>query len=292
MFSFLFKLAHHQGRLSTHTVTKTPHKALPTRIVVFLLAVFPHMNSWQTVHRTRGGAYIPATACPAGANTFVTVMSGTLEVLVYSPADGLPCLRPTFGIAPCPPPSSPWDEREHKESRSDVDGNTKEDELPKRQSFLDDVNSVEEREVANLMSPKPNPRVLLEEALGLKGGSMGHEDHSPARKRRIIVDRTEGDNTGNTKRKVTNGNVEEKEAGATDNPSDNNRERSSSSPESFYWPHEPRYCANVWQKYDSRDGGTVARFVHDPSPIFMPRPNFSHGAANTDKSRQVRARGF
>lgn len=56
---------------------------------------------WQTIHRTRQGSSIPATACPAGANAIISVISSALEVLVYT-ADALPSLRPTYGGAPCP----------------------------------------------------------------------------------------------------------------------------------------------------------------------------------------------
>lgn len=59
------------------------------------------VTRWQTIHRTYRGTSIPATACPAGANALISVISSALEVLVYT-SDVLPSLRPTYGGAPCP----------------------------------------------------------------------------------------------------------------------------------------------------------------------------------------------
>lgn len=264
------------GRLLTHTVLQKLPNALPMHIsVVAGLAGDTHLKSWQRIHRTRQGAHIPATACPAGANTLITVVSGTLEVLVYSPADSLPWLRPSFGNAPCPPPppppssppSSPWDERGRKVSRSDVDGDTQEDQVPETRSLLDGGSTADKRDVEVLTSPKQNPRVLLEEVLGLKGGRMGDQDLSPAHER--VVGRTAGDDKDNTKSQVTDREVQQEEAGATDNESNDNSGRSPHSSDILYWPHEPRYCAHVWQKYDSRDDGTVTRFVEVHFPILL-----------------------
>lgn len=234
------------------------------------------MYSWQRIHRTRRGAYTPATACPAGANTLVTVVSGALEVLVYAPADGLPCLRPTFGNAPCsPPPSSSWDgasnsgvknnnqKQEDKESRSDIDDDKT------QSSLLGGVNTAEGREGEISTSPKPNPRVLLEEALGLEGRGMDDEDQSLPHK--SLAFRKGDEDKDNTK--ATDGKAKEEEefqaAGDTDNTSNDDGGRSPYSSESLNWPHEPRYCADVWQKYDSQDDGTVARFVEIPSHILF-----------------------
>lgn len=57
-------------------------------------------HSWQRIHRTRRGWATPVTACPSGANMLLSVMSGTLEVLVYS-TEELHNLRPVYGRAPC-----------------------------------------------------------------------------------------------------------------------------------------------------------------------------------------------
>lgn len=118
-----------------------------------------------------------------------------------------------------------------------------------------------------MASPLLNPRVLLEEALGLTGRRVGDEEQSPAHK--SIVGRTTGDGKDNTQVKVTDGKFQEEEAGANGNASNDNGGRPPYSSEVRYWPHEPRYCADVWQKYyDSRDDGAVARFVEVP-PRFL-----------------------
>lgn len=187
----------------------------------------------------------------------VTVVSGKLEVLVYSPADGLPWLRPMFGNAPCPPSPLP-------PSRSEVNGDNtkKEGKVPKTQSsLLDGFSTAEEGDGESLTSPQPNPRVLLEEALGLTGGRADDEEQSLAHK--IFVGKTTSDDKDNAKMKVTGGEVQEKEAGSNDNASNDNGGPPPHSSKSLYWPHEPRYCADVW-KYGSGDDDAVARFVEAP----------------------------
>ncbi|CAN0209109.1 unnamed protein product, partial [Ectocarpus sp. 13 AM-2016] len=138
------------------------------------------VSGWQRLYRTRPGAYTPPTACPAGANTLISVMSGTLQVLVYSSADELPSLKPTFGNAPCSPvPSrtSAGDDGDSKSSKSegdehenigeeeqfDVDNSTGEER--EREEHRSGSGHAEETTTSTVLNPTREP---LEEGFGLE----------------------------------------------------------------------------------------------------------------------------
>lgn len=230
---------------------------LPSNNNVFIR----HTHSWHRIHRTRRGAYIPATACPAGANTLLTVMSGTLEVLVYAPADGLPCLKPTFGNTPCSLSGAEDITYTDEQKDSNVGDATKNDEpIQKQSGLLDDEKTAEERGDQSNTTPKPSPGGLLEEALGLGRKSSG-EDHQSL-PRDIVDEMEDEDSTEGT-------NIDEdvpldegfQAVGAIKSKSNDNGGNFSDSLESLYWPHEPRYCADVWHQDGNQDDGTVTRFV-------------------------------
>lgn len=246
------------------------------------------MYSWHRIHRTRRGAYVPVTACPAGANTLLAVMSGTLEVLVYAPADGLSCLKPTFGNTPCSPSGAEdiTHVDEQNGSRPDVDdATTINEELTKKQgrSLGDETTAEEAGGESNNITPNPSPRGLLEEALGLGRKSSGTEDQSLPRSN--FVDET-GDEGSSTKGKKSIDEIVQPDEGfqalgATKSTSNDDGVKISDPLQSMYWPHEPRYCADVWQQYGDQEDGTVTRYVRSFPPFLF----FSTGGGISGTSR-------
>lgn len=225
----------------------------------------PCFRSWQRLHRTRPGAYTPPTACPAGANTLITVMSGTLQVLVYSSADELPSLKPTFGNAPCSPvPShtSAGDVGDSKASKSEGDGNEntgEEEELDvgngagkenEREEHHSESMSAEETitsTVSNLTGE------LLEEGFGLEADQQ--QQKGPIKS---SLDEARGED--GMEGTSTGAKEEPKTLDAFDNTSNGHRSYSHHPSESLHWPHEPKYCADVWRE-DSGDNSIVTRYV-------------------------------
>ncbi|CBN79374.1 conserved unknown protein [Ectocarpus siliculosus] len=225
------------------------------------------VSGWQRLHRTRPGAYTPPTACPAGANTLITVMSGTLQVLVYSSADELPSLKPTFGNAPCSPvPSrtSAGDDGDSKSSKSEGDGheNTGEEE-----QFDVDNGTGEEREreehrsgsghaEETITSTASNPtREPLEEGFGLERTTADQQKQNFSMMSSLdgarVKDETEDTSTSEKKE-------EPRTLDASDSTSNGHRRYSHHPSESHHWPHEPKYCADVWRE-DSEDNSIVTR---------------------------------
>ncbi|CAB1111146.1 unnamed protein product [Ectocarpus sp. CCAP 1310/34] len=227
------------------------------------------VSGWQRIHRTRPGAYTPPTACPAGANTLITVMSGTLQVLVYSSADKLPSLKPTFGNAPCPPvPSrtsagddgdsksskSEGDEHENNgdEERFDVDNGTGEEK--EREEHRSGSGHAEETTTSTVLNPTREP---LEEGFGLERTVADQQKQNFSMESSLnearVKDETE-DTSSSAKKE------EPQTLDASDNTSNGHRRYSHHPSESHYWPHEPKYCADVWRE-DSEDNSIVTRYV-------------------------------
>lgn len=275
--------------------TRAAQSCSPSRLPSINDGVFRHIYSWHRIHRTRGGAYIPVTTCPAGANTLLAVMSGTLEVLVYAPADGLPCLKPTFGNTPCSP-SGAEDSQfmdEQEEPRSDVHDATINEKPTKTQTgSLDDKTTVGESGGESNMTPKPSPRRLLEEALGLGRKNLGEQDQSLPRKN--FVDETVY--ADSTKGKSIDESVQYGEGmlavGATRSTLKSGGDFSDPL-ESLHWPHEPRYCADVWQQDGYQDDGAVTRYVWIFPSAFLHMPRASlHALYSTYSSGGRRAEAF
>lgn len=183
---------------------------------------------------------------------------------MYAPADGLPCLKPTFGNTPCSPSGvedATHVDGEPRESRSDVYGATLNEELTKKQSgSLDDETTAnEEGGGESSITPKPSPRGLLEEALGLERTDQDKEEqnlpHSDFTGDIDDEDSTKGDSIDES------GRLDEViQAVRTTKINDNGAEFSDPL-ERAYWPHEPRYCADVWQRDGDQEYGTVTRCV-------------------------------
>ncbi|CAM9956333.1 unnamed protein product, partial [Ectocarpus fasciculatus] len=221
------------------------------------------VSGWQRLHRTRPGAYTPPTACPAGANTLITVMSGTLQVLVYSSADELPSLKPTFGNAPCSPvPShtSAGDVGDSKASKSEGDGNEntgEEEELDagngagkenEREEHHSESVNAEETITSTVSNPTGE---LLEEGSGLEADQQ--QQNGPIKSSLDEArgeDGMEGTSTGAKEEPQT--------LDAFDNTSSGHGRYSHHLSESLHWPHEPKYCADVWRE-DSEDNSIVTR---------------------------------
>ncbi|CAM9550979.1 unnamed protein product, partial [Ectocarpus sp. 8 AP-2014] len=223
------------------------------------------VSGWQRLHRTRPGAYTPPTACPAGANTLITVMSGTLQVLVYSSADELPSLKPTFGNAPCSPvPSrtSAGDDADSKSSKSEGDAH---ESTGEEEQFDVDNSTGEEREreehrsgsghaEETITSTASNPtREPLEEGFGLERKDQ-QKQNFPMKSSldgARVKDETE-DTRASAKKE------EPRTLDASDSTSNGHRRYSHHPSESRHWPHEPKYCADVWRE-DSEDNSIVTR---------------------------------
>lgn len=191
-------------------------------------------------------------------------MSGTLEVMVYAPADGLPCLKPMFGSTPC---SSSGVE----ESRSSVNDVPKNEKLTKKQGeLLDGEAAADERGGESNITPKPSPQGILEEALGLGRKDLGEQDQSVPRSN--FAEDMGGDYS--TKGQGSDEHIYFDEGpqaiDAAESTSNDNGGDSSDPPESVSWPHEPRYCADVWQQGGNQDDGTATRFVW-VFPLATPR---------------------
>ncbi|CAM9548555.1 unnamed protein product [Ectocarpus sp. 4 AP-2014] len=225
------------------------------------------VSGWQRVHRTRPGAYTPPTACPAGANTLITVMSGTLQVLVYSTADELPSLKPTFGNAPCSPvPShtSAGDDADSKSSKFEGDGyeNTGEEEQfdvdngTGKESEREEHRSGSGHAEETITSAASNPtREPLEERFGLERTTADQQKQNFPMKSSLdgarIKDETE-DTSASAKKE------EPRTLDASDNTSNGHRRYSHHPSEGHHWPHEPKYCADVWRD-DGEDNSIVTR---------------------------------
>lgn len=208
-------------------------------------------------------------------------MSGTLEVLVYAPAEELPCLRPTYGNAPCSFAPASWGDASKPAADRNIDQggavgampNIDEDKKDdKETNKLNDLfggeRPTEERGSETKTTPRPNPWALLEEALGLGGKNLLREGQSPPRE--SILDEAGGQNSGGTSQEaaVTEGhNQDQVEAIATAGSRLNGDAKNKyDSSEREYWPHEPRYCADVWRADSSRDDGSVRRYVSKNVP--------------------------
>lgn len=257
----------------------------------------PHINSWHRIHRTRRGAYVPVTACPAGANTLLAVMSGSLEVLVYAPADGLPCLKPTFGNTPCSPSGAKDTSLmyERKESRSDPEDATVNEKLaPKQSGWVGDETTAEKRGAESNVTPNPSPRGLLDEALGLGRKNSGREGQSLPRS--SFVDQLSDEDTTEGKGNAENIQFDEgfQAVGATESTSYDDGADFSDHSEDLYWPHEPRYCADVWQQDGNQDDGTVTRYLWSFPSVFL-RPARAYGwhgeGGKSDTFRRTRTKG-
>lgn len=205
------------------------------------------LNSWHRIHRTRHWAYVPATTCPAGANTLVTVVSGILEVLVYAPADGLPCLKPTFGKASCTPGLSFLDESSFEKPgkhNADNSGSEEEGEKHNGRPFGGDHAST---------SPKLSLRAVLMDVFGLDSERVDQDDQSVLQDFLWTEpeDAEKGDRGGE---KGAVGKADDEQGlqrpGAAENMPNGDRGHSSHSSQSLLWPHEPRYCADMWREND------------------------------------------
>lgn len=181
---------------------------------------------------------------------------------MYAPADGLPYLKPTFGNTPC---SSGAEDNaysdEQAESTSPVDDATVNEKRTTKQSgWIDDETTAGESG-GESMTPKPNPRGLLEEALGLWRENSGEENQSLPRSN--FVD--EMGNEDITKGESVDENVQLEAGfqavGATRSTSNNNAGGFADPSDNMHWPHEPRYCADVWQQDDNQNDGTPTRSV-------------------------------
>eukprot|EP00752_Nemacystus_decipiens_P004507 g4115.t1 len=220
------------------------------------------LSGWHHIHRTRRGAYVPVSSCPAGANTLLAVMSGTLEVLVYAPADGLACLIPTFGNTPCSPAGAEDTTLVDKQrgSGSDVDDATINEKPSKTQSRpLGDETTAEESGGESNITPNPSTRGLLEEALGLGRANSGADDQSLPRSNFVDEMGDEDSTTGKSTDEGIQFDEGPQAIGATKSASKDIRVDISDPLERPYWPHEPRYCADVWQQDSDRRDDTVTR---------------------------------
>ncbi|CAM9763677.1 unnamed protein product [Ectocarpus sp. 12 AP-2014] len=225
------------------------------------------VSGWQRLHRTRPGAYTPPTACPAGANTLITVMSGTLQVLVYSSADELPSLKPTFGNAPCSPASSrtsAGDDGDSKSSKSeggehentgeeeqfDVGNGTGEER--EREEHRSGSGHAEETTTSTVLNPTREPR---DEGFGLERTVADQQKQNIPMESSLggarVEDETEDTSTSAKKEQP-------RTLGASENTSNGHRRYSHHPSESHHWPHEPKYCADVWRE-DSEDNSIVTR---------------------------------
>lgn len=217
-------------------------------------------------------------------------MSGTLEVLVYAPADGLPFLKPTFGNTPCSPSGAKDNvyTDEDQNSRSDVgDGTKTENRTKKLSGLLDNENIAEEGGGKGSMTPRPSPQELLKEALGLGKSTLGEDDQSLPRNN--FADEM-GEEDSSTKGKSIDENAQFDEGlqavGVTKSTPNNDGGGFSDSLESPHWPHEPRYCADVWQQDGNQNDGTATRYVWSFPLVFRRRALwFAPCAVRTTRGR-------
>ena len=180
----------------------------------------------------------------------------------------MPYLRPTYGNAPCafvPPsfgdPSNPVGDRNTDEGRavggrSEVDEDARNEKITKKESDIpgDDIHAAESTPETKT-SPKPSPWGLLAEVLGLESMSLLEERPTPPRK--SLVAEVGGEDERENKRGGGDAEVLDEEhlqaIGAAGSRQTGGGGHGYGSWEREYWPHEPRYCADVWRAEGSRD---------------------------------------
>ncbi len=200
-------------------------------------------------------------------------MSGTLEVLVFAPAEKLPCLRPTYGNAPCSFATASWGDAskpfadrhidEALEAKPDIHVDMKDHKDTNQQNdFFGGETPTAETGPETKTTPRPNPWALLEEALGLERHLL-RGDQSPLRENTVDGAGAQ-DDRGTTREAAGAEGHKERQveaiatAGSRLNRGAGNKYDYS---EREYWPHEPRYCADVWRAESSRDDGNARRYV-------------------------------
>lgn len=166
----------------------------------------------------------------------VTVMSGSLEVLVYS-EDQLPYLRPVYGNMPCsPPPSSARDQpRDQPVDYGDLDMG-----IPLPRSSGEDGGPWEERDGGDMAAA----------STGVDGEMSFETDGEQQR-----GGKQQGDTTPHL----------------ADDAGPELRDAGGGKTSDVRWPHEARYCATPWVGEKDSSDGSPGTITDPPRWVRMPR---------------------